>query len=618
MPWITIIDGSGTTRRYELSETRTTIGRDATNHVQIADLKASRVHAEITRVSGRFHVRDLDSSNGTWHDDGRINSLPLSDGSLFRIGTTTFRFDSKVAQKVAQENEWPDPDHIQGLEQKETQLFTTDNDVDTRTLLRTNAYLVLLHQLIKRSHAATSRDALFELLDDAAAEILEGDRCAVFLPSPDEAMCGWMLWPTHERRLRARFGAVPFARTLLSAVRTQKAPLLCTSDGDLAPSASMMQAGVQSAMAAPVRVGDEIHALLYVDRLAATAPFSRPELEFLAAVANQLAVQLSNRQNVANLTAEVSRLQAEPRPKQVAMLGEDPAIKNIQTLIERIARAETPVLIQGESGTGKELIARLIHERSTCAERPFQVITCGGIDPASSETILFGSAKPGEAATPGIFELADRATIFIDELADVSPAVQARLLRVMESGEIQRVGDGALRRVNVRLIVATNRDLREEIAAGRVRSDVVRYLEVMTLITPPLRSRPADIDILMDHFLRDHAERHTQPLKRLAADSRALMLRYDWPGNVRQLRNVIERVCTLATDRIIQPSDLPEMIRGAEVSAFQTSITSLAVVERAHILRVLEHCGGNKKAAAELLEIDRSTLYAKLRQYGVM
>jgi DNA-binding NtrC family response regulator len=612
MPWVTIIDGNGGSRRYELAANRATIGRDAANHIQIADPKSSRVHAEINRVGGRFQVRDLDSSNGTWHDQGRIISLPLSDSVEFRIGSTLFRFESISGD----DNAWPDPEHLQGLDQQDTALFTPAVDVDSRTLARTNSYLVLLHQLIRRSHQATSRDALFELLDDAAAEILEGDRCAVFLPAPDSAMCGWMLWPTHERRLRARFGAVPFARTLLTTVRARKVPLLCTSDGDLAPSASMVQAGVQSAMAAPVRLGDDVHALLYVDRLAAATPFTRTELEFLAAVANQLAVQLANRENVAALEAEVVRLQAEPRPLPDVIIGEDPAMRALEGIIARVAPTDAPLLVQGESGSGKELVARAIHAKSPRGQLAFQVITCAAQDEQSLETLLFGHAKVGEPATPGVFELSDRATVYLDEVADLPLTVQARLLRLLENGELQRVGDGALRRVDVRIITATSRDLRDEMAQGRLRGDLFHRLEVLIITVPPLRHRPTDIDLLADHFLKENAERLGHPLKRLAPDSRALLLRYNWPGNVRQLKNIIERVCILAADRIIQSSDLPETIRGAEVPFFQTPIASLGVIERAHILHVLEHCGGNKKAAAELLEIDRSTLYAKLRQYG--
>src|ERR1043165_3037657 len=206
MPWVSIISGPGAGQRHDLQAPRTTIGRDAPNHIQIADPKSSRIHAEIVVEGGRYQVRDLDSSNGTWSDSGRIASQPLIDGAGFRIGTTCFRFESHAGTP----EDWSDPRHLQGLDQAKTALFTRAAADDVASLARTNAYLVLLHHLIRRSDAAADRGALFELLDDAASEVLDGDRCAVFLPD-DAGPQGWRLWPAHERRLRARFGAVPFA-----------------------------------------------------------------------------------------------------------------------------------------------------------------------------------------------------------------------------------------------------------------------------------------------------------------------------------------------------------------------------------------------------------------------
>ena len=276
------------------------------------------------------------------------------------------------------------------------------------------------------------------------------------------------------------------------------------------------------------------------------------------------------------------------------------------------------MLILGESGTGKELIARALHRQSARSERPLQVVNCAALAADQVEAVLFGQVKGDGAgeSRPGIFEQADQATLFLDEIGELPAGAQAKLLRALEQGEIQRLGDGAMRRVDVRVIAATNHDLREEVRAGRFREDLRHRLDVLAVTAPTLRSRPADIDLLSDHFLRDHARRLGQPLKRLAPETRALLLRHPWPGNVRQLKNAVERACTLAADRVIHPRDLPDDLRGAETPPSATPIASLAVIERAHILRVLEHCGGNKKAAAELLEIDRSTLYAKLRQYG--
>lgn len=594
MAWLTIITGGGSGQRYELVGDRTTIGRDAINAVQIADTKSSRVHAEVVRDGGRHVLRDLDSSNGTWSGNGRISSLPLSHGAQFRIGATHFRYDS-----MADQDAWADPTAIQGLGPQGTVLFTPSPTDDLAALTRANAYLVLLHHLILRSHEAGDREALFELLDDTAAEVLEGDRCAVFLPTAD----GWSLWPAHERRLRARFGAVPFARTLLAAVRERCEPLRCAGDGDLRPSQSMVQAGVQSAMAAPVRVGEEVHALLYVDRLAEAKPFNRTDLEFLVAVANQIAARLGSRAAVDALQAEVERLQQAP--PAIEFIAEDPTTVAVRRSGERFAAVGLPLLITGEPGTGKELLARFIHQHSVRASRPFQVVTCAGLDDASATTLLFG--RGGGA---GALELADGGTLFIDDLAQVPEALHARLLRVVETGEIQRPGEAALRRSDVRLIAAI--DARTSLASGGLWSAVA----AQRLDLPPLRARGADVIVIAEHILAQEAIRHQVPLKRFAPDARAAMLRHPWPGNVRELRQVVLRAGVAADGAVISQADLG--LGGVSASApGQAAIVSLATVERVHILRVLEHCGGNKKAAAELLEIDRSTLYAKLKQYGM-
>jgi DNA-binding NtrC family response regulator/pSer/pThr/pTyr-binding forkhead associated (FHA) protein len=617
MPWIHIIVGTGAGQRHELLAERTTIGRDPSNPIQIADPKSSRVHAALVVDGGRYHVHDLDSSNGTWQGDGRITSMPLVHGSEFRIGATQFRFESISPNATT----WSDPAHLQGLDQAKTVLFTPALDGDTQALARANSYLVLLHHLIRRSNAATDRESLFELLDDAAAEALEGDRCAVFLPTTTSDGDGWSLWPPHERRLRARFGAVPFARTLLAAVRRGGEALRCTNDGDLAPSASMVQSGVQSAMAAPVRMGDDIHALLYVDRLVGGQAFTRTDLEFLVAVANQMAVRLSARATVEALRAEVDRLQtAVPKslPALSPIIGNDPAMVQLRDQVERLAAVTSPVLILGESGSGKELLARHIHARSSRQSRPFHVITCASLAEQGAESVLFGRAQTHGATSPGTFELADGGTVYMDELTELPITIQSRIVRLLETGEVQRPGEATLRRVDVRVIAASAKNLSQALASGEIRAELFHGLEGRQLVMPALRQRAGDIDALAVYFLACQAEQHHQPAKRLSPEAKALLLRHTWPGNIRQLRQIIEQAWALSSERIIQVADLPNIMRDPAPLTMDTQTNSLAAVERAHILRILDHCDGNKKAAAELLEIDRSTLYAKLKQYGVV
>jgi DNA-binding NtrC family response regulator len=628
MAFLRIIDGHGAGLSIELTGQRVTIGRDASNLIQIGDPKSSRYHAELTWNTDHYVLVDLESSNGTWNDKGRIASEILRAGSVFRIGATYLRYeDTQKADPsltvLGEDDGWLDPEHIEGIDQNQPELLSRRRMVDPRVLERTNNYLVLLHQIVLRSDQVDSRDELFELLDDAAADALEGDRCAVFLPTQD----GWTLWPTHERRLRARFGATPFARTLLNAVRSRKEPLLCTSTeggdaADIVPSTSMVQAGVRSAMAAPLRIGNDLHALLYVDRLSGSAGFTRGDLEFLAAVANQLAVRLHNMSHVAELQAEVVRLQAEPSRKTITLLGKDPSMLAVGQFIAKAAPSTSPVLLRGESGTGKELAARSLHQQSQRADKPLQIISCAAMGENQIESALFGHSKGAflgaDQYRPGLFEIADQGTLFLDEVADLPKSAQTKLLRALENGEVQRLGDGATRKVDVRVIAASARDLSEEAAAGRFNADLARRLGILSITIPSLRDRPSDIDLIIDHFLNENAARLEQEAKRCAPEARAVLLRYSWPGNVRQLKQVMERACIMASGKVIMPADLPESLREApaQTANYSSPLVNLATVEKAHILRVLEHCGGNKKAAAELLEIDRSTLYAKLRQYG--
>lgn len=619
MPLLRIIDGVDKGRVFEIDCERVTLGREPENAICLPDVKASRVHCEITRKEGRWLLKDLGSSNGTWSEDGRIDSLPLQDGATFRIGRTWLRFESKAPQTIS-ELASVGGETVLGLDRTHTSgLLLVGGD-------RVNAYLALLHHIVLQSNGARGRDELFDILDDISADALEGDRVAVFLPDAD----GWSLWPPHEKRLRARWGAAPFARTLLAEIRQRREPLLvamppsvknATPEADFAPSQSMVQSGVHSAMAAPLRLGDEVHALLYVDRLNGAKAFTRTDLEFLAAVANQLAVQLANTQKVALLTAEVERLAVAPHRAAVQLIGADPVMQAVQAFVARAAPTMAPVLVLGESGTGKELVARAVHQQSKRADRPLQVVNCAAIAENLVESTLFGHVKGAftgaDETRPGVFELADGATLFLDEVGELPLGTQAKLLRALEQGEVQRVGDSSLRKVDVRVVAATNRDLAAEAKAGRFREDLYHRLNVLVVTLPPLRERPADIEALIDHFLAESAKRLGQAGKRLAPEARTLLLRYPWPGNVRQLRNVLERASIMSAGAQIQPGDL-----SAEVSAEPATVhvdapmATLAEVEKTHILRVLERCGGNKKQAADILAIDRSTLYAKLKQFG--
>lgn len=608
MPTLRIIEGSGAGLAVEVHEDLS-IGRDASCGVQLGDVKASRKHAYIRLHENQWQIQDAGSANGTWVGKQKCKQGNLQDGSEFRIGSTVLRFElSQHGQVAGLEDDDAWGDTITGLE--ESQLLSRQHGEGD--LAASNDYLVLLHEVVRRSHTATDREELFDILDDIAAEALDGDRCAVFLPKASS----WLLWPPHERRLRARFGATPFAGTLLREVQSNVKPLLCTARGDVDPSLSMAQAGVRSAMVAPLRIGEEVHALLYVDRLDSAEPFSRSDLEFLEAVANQLAVRLHNMSEVSRLHAEVERLSQQRPVEEITLIGSDTHLGQVRSFIQQAAKAEQALLLIGEDGTGKHSVARAIHLASDRNQAPLQTLSCAGLDEAMCELSLFGRAAGEiEEARPGLLELADGGSVLIDDVDALSPAIQRRLLQFIQQGQVQRQGDSSSRKVHVRLMTAmsqspTNSDLISELAQS---------LETLSVRLPPLRERHDDFEDLVDYFIQDAATRLDQPVRRLSADARGVLLSQQWPGNIRQLRLVIERAMVVAQSSIIKAEDLPESLHQEADQSSRlgpTPLIPLAEMERRHILHMLEHCGGNKKAAAELLGIDRSTLYAKLRQYG--
>ena len=293
-----------------------------------------------------------------------------------------------------------------------------------------------------------------------------------------------------------------------------------------------------------------------------------------------------------------------------------------------IAPTEANVLIIGETGTGKELVARALHTHSARAGGPFVALNTAAIPSELLESELFGHAKGAFtgaiASKRGLFEEAGGGTLFLDEIGDINPKMQAQLLRVLQEGEIRRVGGNEPIRVDVRVVAATNRDLEEEVRTGRFREDLYFRINVVTIHLPPLRERREDIALLVDHFLHKYAQREGRSEAGIADEAMQLLSHYGWPGNVRELENVIERALALAKGGIILPSDLPREIRGEVERPAPSPASSngamvliedrptLAELEQRYVTLILQQEGGNKKRAAEILGIDRRTLYRTL------
>jgi DNA-binding NtrC family response regulator len=311
---------------------------------------------------------------------------------------------------------------------------------------------------------------------------------------------------------------------------------------------------------------------------------------------------------------------AEGEDAAGAVLGRSPAMRRVQELAERVAQVDSTVLITGESGVGKEVLARFIHERSARAAGPFVAINCGALPESLLESELFGHVRGAfTGATQdrtGLFEAAQGGTLLLDEIGEVPPSMQVKLLRALQERQVRRVGENASRSVDVRVLAATNRDLAADIKTGRFRQDLYYRLRVVEARIPPLRERRDDILTLARLFLARAATRHGRPVSGLSPEAAQQLLRYDWPGNVRELENTLERAVVMTPGSRVEPRDLPDEVRGALTPVYSPgSLRPLEDVERDYILAVLEAVGGNKLKAAETLGIGTSTLFRKLKQY---
>jgi len=308
-----------------------------------------------------------------------------------------------------------------------------------------------------------------------------------------------------------------------------------------------------------------------------------------------------------------------------AFVGNSLEIVKIKQMVEKIARTESTVLLLGESGTGKELIARAIHSYSQRGDRPFVSINCAALPETLLESELFGHAKGSFTGAikdkEGLFKVADGGTFFLDEIGETSPAIQVKLLRVLEQKEVTPVGETKPIPVDVRLVAATNQDLEQKVKTNQFRPDLFYRLNVLPVCIPPLRQRKEDIPLLCAHFIRENCRKINVKEKTLTPEALQLLVNYAWPGNVRELENILERAIILSPNSKISPPDLPVQIREEKTQTFvqeqAPAHPTLEELEKAYIFWVLSQNEWNKSKVAQLLGIDTSTLYRKIEKYGL-
>jgi two-component system, NtrC family, response regulator HydG len=340
-----------------------------------------------------------------------------------------------------------------------------------------------------------------------------------------------------------------------------------------------------------------------------TKPVDPDELSHI--VGKALEIRLTRR--------EVARLREQVQATALSndLIGRSPAMKKVMELIEMVAPTEATVLITGESGTGKEVVARAIHNAGPRRYMPMVTIHCGALTETLLESELFGHEKGAftgaQYRKKGKFEVADGGSVFLDEISDISLKTQTDLLRVLQEKEIVRVGGNQQLKVDFRAIAATNKNLETLVKSGSFRPDLYYRLHVFCIDLPPLRDRREDIPLLVNHFLNKFCMATSRPVPGISAEAMEVLLRHDWPGNVRELENAVERALVIGRSSEIKPSDFSFQFQGDEPRGGKT----LEDVERAHIERILRETQHNLSRAARILDIDRTTLYNKLRRYGL-
>ena len=407
-------------------------------------------------------------------------------------------------------------------------------------------------------------------------------------------------------------------------------------DARLSETGSLEKLQARSVICAPIRTPDSIHGVLHLYTTKGNRVLEVEDLEYTLAVADQFALALENLQHREQLKDGLERAknEAEGLRTQLGMqselIGTSPAMQSLKELIERIAPTDATVLVRGESGVGKELVSRAIHFGSDRRNGPFVCMNCAALSETLLESELFGHEKGSFTGAVGRklgkFEQANRGTLFLDEVGEMSLQVQAKFLRVLEGHPFERVGGGGEIQVDVRVVAATNRDLEKAIEEKKFRQDLFYRLFVVEVAMPTLRDHATDIPMLATHFLNRFVERTGRKITGFSDETMTLLTEYEWPGNVRELQNTIDRAVILARGERIEVGDIqlatltPTAANtntgSSEAKAANRDVT-LERLEREHILATLERTGWNKSMAAQVLGIERSTLDRKLKRYKV-
>ncbi len=596
----TVIRGSASEKKYELDASQPIrIGRGSGCQILLSDPLSSRTHAIISYEEGCWVASDADSRNGTLVNEKKITSIKLNNGDRIQVGSTELLFETPDDEEDTEPN-------------GQTLIMESPASIDASGI----------HSVSQLVNNQRSQDML---------DLYQLSICLMRCTSPDEvANTGLEML-----RIRTKSTAVGFLwvdeRGELKPQLTLPAELgdrlrlhkklterVCQEGRGIWIKDKLSEPGRESsyadAICIPLMSESTVMGAIHLYREEGT--FDQIHFDFAVSAGNMLAVALESARAQASLSAEHQRL-VQRTGEFKELLGQSPEMRRLKDRVARVAKASGCALVRGESGVGKELVSRAIHRLSPRKDRPLLCVNCAAIPMELMESQLFGHKRGAFTGADkdhaGLFQQANTGTLFLDEVGELTLEGQAKLLRILEGHPFLPVGDTKEITVDVRVIAATNRDLREYVREKRFREDLYYRLSVFELIVPPLRDRGRDIELLTEHFLDHFRAQHGRPNLQLSEKARQRMLEYKWPGNVRQLRNVIDSAVVLAAGNIIQPSDLSLQDVGVE----RLDTLRIDHWEERLIREALTRTDKNINEACRLLGVSRATLYRKLEQYSI-
>jgi transcriptional regulator with GAF, ATPase, and Fis domain len=653
-----IIQEAGEERVFVLKERATSVGRARESRIEIDDINSSRKHCVVEKTSSGYEVVDLKSRNGTLVNGVLVLRKELRPGDCIEIGKTRLFFEF-VSSEFSEETIDLSTDHflepLEGLEENsQLQVLKKEREIFLK-LLEINRNLtskIVINDLV-------------ELIIDTVVEVTAGERGFLLLLGENELRVEAARNMDREDVKDPEYKVShSIAKSVIESGTPEHASDV-SQDKRFLSYQDKQPLSMKSVLCVPVRTGDRIVGAIYVDNRFQAGAFTDHHLRWLEILADQTAVAIRNarlfeenrdrnrdleqaqgRLERLNLELEekvlskslqleeVIKLIPEENPKSFKydysdIITRSPRMHEVFNLLDKVTESSVPVMILGESGTGKELIARAIHNNGPRKEKSFVCENCAAIPVNLLESEFFGHVRGSFTGATrdkqGLFEVAHEGTLFLDEVADMPLAMQTKFLRVLQEGEIRRVGGKDITKVNVRILTATNKNIYEMVRGNEFREDLLYRINVIPIQIPALRERREDIPLLMDFFLKRVAERTGEAKKELERETFQLLYQYDWPGNVRELENEVERLSALSGERIgpeLLSPNIQAKGKSRSVSVNGKSLREVVArtvedVETQVIRTTLIDSGWKKTRAAELLGISRPTLDAKIDKYGL-